>query len=68
MAKISLELDVELVIGTNEDGLGGVSVAEETFWAGQNKVMSAVEKEGVVVSDEHIDRTFPYENAGTRKP
>ncbi len=68
MAKIADELDYELVMVTNQDGLGTDSFPEDTFWPAQNKVMSAFEKEGVVFEDVHIDRTFAHENAPTRKP
>jgi len=68
MARIAEELDYELVMITNQDGLGTDSFPEDTFWPAQNKVMSAFEKEGVVFSDVCIDKTFPHENAATRKP
>ncbi|RKR12959.1 imidazoleglycerol-phosphate dehydratase [Maribacter vaceletii] len=68
MAKIASELDYELVMVTNQDGLGTDSFPEDTFWPAQNKVISAFEKEGVVFSDVCIDKTFPHENAETRKP
>ena len=68
MAKIASELDYELVMITNQDGLGTDSFPEDTFWPAHNKVMSAFEKEGVVFSEVFIDRTFAHENAPTRKP
>tara|TARA_B110001450_G_scaffold253104_1_gene275966 strand:+ start:3361 stop:4500 length:1140 start_codon:yes stop_codon:yes gene_type:complete len=68
MAKIAMELDYELVMVTNQDGLGTKSFPEETFWPAQNKIIKAFEKEGVIFSEIHIDRTFPNENAHTRKP
>ncbi len=68
MAKIANELDYELVMVTNQDGLGTDSFPEDTFWPAQNKIVSAFEKEGVVFSEIHIDKTFPHENAETRKP
>ena len=68
MAKIASELDYELVMVTNQDGLGTDSFPEDTFWPPQNKVISAFEKEGVIFSAIHIDKTFPHENADTRKP
>ncbi|MGY3793075.1 bifunctional histidinol-phosphatase/imidazoleglycerol-phosphate dehydratase HisB [Aquimarina sp. 433] len=68
MAKIASELDYELVMVTNQDGLGTDSFPEDTFWPAHNKVLSAFEKEGVVFSAIHIDKTFPHENADTRKP
>ncbi|MBT5645300.1 MAG: histidinol-phosphatase, partial [Polaribacter sp.] len=68
MAKIALELDYELVMITNQDGLGTASFPENTFWPAQNKIITAFEKEGVVFSEVLIDKTFPHENANTRKP
>ncbi|MEN8879656.1 MAG: bifunctional histidinol-phosphatase/imidazoleglycerol-phosphate dehydratase HisB, partial [Polaribacter sp.] len=68
MAKIASELDFELVMVTNQDGLGTESFPENTFWPAQNKIIAAFEKEGVVFSEVCIDKTFPHENAETRKP
>lgn len=68
MAKIASELDYELVMVTNQDGLGTDSFPEDTFWPAQNKIISAFEKEGVVFEQVFIDKTFPHENAETRKP
>ena len=68
MAKIASELDYELVMVTNQDGLGTDSFPEDTFWPAQNKIISAFEKEGVVFSEILIDKSFPHENAPTRKP
>jgi len=68
MAKIANELDYELVMVTNQDGLGTDSFPEDTFWPAQNKIISAFKKEGVVFSEILIDKSFPHENAETRKP
>ena len=68
MAKIASELEYELVMVTNQDGLGTDSFPEATFWPAQNKVVSAFQKEGVVFSEILIDKSFPHENAETRKP
>ena len=68
MAKIALELDYELVMVTNQDGLGTKSFPEDTVWPAQHKIISAFEKEGVIFSEVHIDKSFPHENAQTRKP
>ncbi len=67
MAKIALELDYELVMITNQDGLGTASFPENTFWPAQNKIITAFEKEGVVFSEVLIDKTFPHENANHKK-
>ncbi|TYA89157.1 histidinol-phosphatase, partial [Seonamhaeicola marinus] len=68
MAKIASELDFELVMVTNQDGLGTDSFPEDTFWPPQNKIIDAFKKEGVEFAEIHIDKTFPHENADTRKP
>ncbi|TWI00528.1 imidazoleglycerol-phosphate dehydratase [Flavobacterium tiangeerense] len=68
LGKIAKELDFELVMVTNQDGLGTASHPEENFWPVHNLVMKAFENEGVVFSDVLIDKTFPHENAPTRKP
>ena len=68
LSKIATELDYELVMVTNQDGLGTDSFPEDTFWPAQNKVIQAFENEGVVFSEVIIDKTFPHENAPTRKP
>lgn len=68
LAKIALELNFELVMVTNQDGLGTDSFPENTFWPVQNFILKAFENEGVKFSEIIIDRTFPEENAETRKP
>ena len=68
LAKISTELEYELVMVTNQDGLGTESFPEETFWPAQNKVIQAFENEGIRFMEILIDRSFPEDNAPTRKP
>jgi len=68
MASIAKELDYELVMVTNQDGLGTDSFPEETFCPAHKKILKAFENEGVVFNEVLIDRTFPHENAPTRKP
>jgi len=68
LSKIATELDYELVIVTNQDGLGTASFPEETFWPAQNKIIQAFANEGVLFSEVLIDKSFPEENAPTRKP
>jgi imidazoleglycerol-phosphate dehydratase/histidinol-phosphatase len=53
---------------TNQDGLGTQSFPEETFWPIQNKILTLLKNEGVEFSEIIIDKTFPEENAPTRKP
>ncbi|WP_343706472.1 bifunctional histidinol-phosphatase/imidazoleglycerol-phosphate dehydratase HisB [Flavobacterium sp.] len=68
LAKIANELDYELAMVTNQDGLGTNSFPEDTFWPTQNFILKAFENEGVVFDEIFVDRTFPEENAPTRKP
>lgn len=68
MARVARELDYELVMVTNQDGLGTASFPEENFWPVQNFILKALENEGVKFSEIIIDRTFPEDNAETRKP
>ena len=68
LGKIAKELDFELVMVTNQDGLGTDSNPENTFWPIHNFVISTFEAEGIVFKEQIIDRTFPRDNAPTRKP
>lgn len=68
LSRIAGELEYELVMVTNQDGLGTSSFPEETFWPTQQKVIKAFENEGVHFSEILIDRSFPHENLPTRKP
>lgn len=68
LAKIANELDYELAMVTNQDGLGTDSFPEDSFWPTQNFILKAFENEGVVFDEIFVDRTFPEENAPTRKP
>ncbi|MCP2025014.1 imidazoleglycerol-phosphate dehydratase/histidinol-phosphatase [Flavobacterium sp. HSC-32F16] len=68
LAKIAAELDYELAMVTNQDGLGTDSFPEDTFWPTQNFILKAFENEGVLFDEIFVDRTFPEENAPTRKP
>lgn len=68
MHLISKNLDYELVMVTNQDGLGTPSYPEDTFWPVHNFVLKAFENEGVIFDDICIDRSFPHENLPTRKP
>jgi len=66
--RIAKELDYELVMVTNQDGLGTVSFPEETFWPVHNFIMKSLENEGIHFSKVFIDKSFPHENLPTRKP
>ena len=68
LAKIANELDYELAMVTNQDGLGTDSFPEDTFWPTQNFILKAFQNEGVLFDDIFIDRSFPEDNAPTRKP
>jgi imidazoleglycerol-phosphate dehydratase/histidinol-phosphatase len=65
---IAKNLSYELVMVTNQDGLGTASFPEDTFWPAHNKMLKAFENEGVIFNDILIDRHFPQDNAPTRKP
>jgi len=60
--------DFELVLVTNQDGLGTESFPEGSFWPAHEKMLRTLEGEGVVFDDVLIDRSFPHENKATRKP
>ena len=68
LSKIATEFDYELVMVTNQDGLGTDSFPEETFWPAQNKIIQAFKNEGIEFSEILIDKSFPEDNAPTRKP
>ncbi|UOX33245.1 bifunctional histidinol-phosphatase/imidazoleglycerol-phosphate dehydratase HisB [Flavobacterium sediminilitoris] len=68
LSKIAKELDYELVMITNQDGLGTSTFPEDTFWPVHNFIMKTYENEGVIFKKVFLDKTFPYENANTRKP
>lgn len=61
-------LDFELVMVTNQDGLGTPAFPEDTFWPTQKRIIQAFENEGVRFSAVFIDRSFPQDHAPTRKP
>lgn len=68
LSGIAAETDYELVMVTNQDGLGTASFPEESFWPSQNKMLQILKGEGIEFKEIFIDRTFPRENAPTRKP
>lgn len=68
LAKIVNELDYELVMVTNQDGLGTDSFPENTFWPAHNKIIRAFENEGIRFAEVLIDRSLPADKAPTRKP
>jgi imidazoleglycerol-phosphate dehydratase / histidinol-phosphatase len=68
LGKIATELDYELVIVSNQDGLGTPSNALENFLPPHEKMLKAFENEGITFSEVFLDPTFEHENAPTRKP
>jgi len=66
--KIVTELDYELVMVTNQDGLGTDSFPEDTFWPAQNKILQAFKNEGITFSEIIVDKSFAHENLPSRKP
>jgi len=68
MSKICKELDFEIVMITNQDGLGTNIYPESMFWPVHNFVIETFKNEGVVFQEQFIDRTFAKDNAPTRKP
>jgi len=68
MTKIAKELDYELLMVTNQDGLGTEVFPENTFWPVHDFIMKSLENEDIFFDKVFIDRTFPADNAPTRKP
>lgn len=68
LSRIAKELDFEIVMITNQDGLGTDSHPEALFWPVHNFVIDTFKSEGIEFSEQFIDKTFAIENAPTRKP
>ncbi|MEP6946699.1 MAG: bifunctional histidinol-phosphatase/imidazoleglycerol-phosphate dehydratase HisB [Acidobacteriota bacterium] len=68
LARIARETEYVLVMVTNQDGLGTESFPETAFHPAQNFVIQTLADEGIEFADVFVDRTFPHENAATRKP
>lgn len=68
LGRIARLLDYELVLVTNQDGLGTDAYPEDTFWPVQDRMMETFEQEGIHFSNVHIDKSFEYEKLPTRKP
>jgi len=68
LSRIAKETDFELVMVTNQDGLGTPIHPEENFWPVQNKLLEILKGEGVTFAEIFIDKTMPSQNAPTRKP
>jgi imidazoleglycerol-phosphate dehydratase / histidinol-phosphatase len=68
LAKIAKDASFELVMVTNQDGLGTEKFPDSTFWPAHNKMVRAFENEGISFSDTFVDKSFQHENKSTRKP
>ena len=68
LGRIARELDYELVMITNQDGLGTNSFPKDTFWPTHNFLLKSFKNEGVIFENILIDKSFPEEKAPTRKP
>ena len=68
LGKISRELDFELVMVTNQDGLGTPSFPENTFWPTHRFLLKCFENEEIIFDDVYIDKSLPSDNAPTRQP
>ena len=68
LRQLAEENQFELVMVTNQDGLGTASFPEDTFWPAHNKMLSILAGENIRFAAIHIDRSFPHEGLATRKP
>jgi len=68
MGRIAREMQYELVMVTNQDGLGSTAFPENKFWPIQDFVMQCFSNESIHFSAVHIDRSFPADNSPSRKP
>lgn len=65
---IQKNLTFDLVMVTNQDGLGTPVYPQENFDAVQGKMLEVMEGEGIHWDNIHIDKSFPEDNLPTRKP
>lgn len=68
LGKIARETGYELVMVTNQDGLGTERFPENTFWPTHERMMKTFESEGITFAKVFIDKSFGHENKPTRKP
>ena len=68
LRKIAEDCNYELVLVSNQDGLGTDSFPEKDFWPAQFKMLKTLEQENIHFAAIHIDRSFEHEQAPTRKP
>jgi len=68
LRRISDELDFELVMVSNQDGLGTKKYPKKAFDLVQGKMMATLNNEGINFSAIHIDKSFEKDNSPNRKP
>jgi imidazoleglycerol-phosphate dehydratase / histidinol-phosphatase len=68
LGKIVRKMNFEIVMVTNQDGLGTNALPNDVFWTIQNKITKAFENEGIVFSKVFIDDSYPEDKKPTRKP
>jgi imidazoleglycerol-phosphate dehydratase/histidinol-phosphatase len=68
LARIAACSDYILVLVTNQDGLGTPHFPEASFWPVQDFIIQTLQGQGIEFAAVHIDKTFPHEDAPTRKP
>ena len=68
LRQIARKTNYELILVSNQDGLGTASFPENTFWPTHNFIIQTLRGEGIEFSAQHIDRSFPDDNKPTRKP
>ena len=68
LARISKYGDFDLIMVSNQDGLGTDSFPEDTFWPAHNKMIQVLKNEDIIFQAIHIDPSFPHENSINRKP
>lgn len=68
LGRIAKELDYELVMVTNQDGLGTDLFPEDTFLPSHDFMLASLKNEGIVFDQIFIDKSLPADNAPTRKP
>lgn len=68
LRKIASKTEFELILVSNQDGLGTDSFPEDTFWPVHNFIIQTLEGEGIKFKAQHIDRSFPEDKMPTRKP
>ena len=65
---IAKNLDFELIMVTNQDGLGTENYPQEVFDSVQNKMLEILQGEGITFNAIHIDKSYPHQGLATRKP